>query len=145
VIDAKNLFHERPKCSSMTSALQRRAFSEAQVRKIVAGENCVGMLGAERLLVDRERPLVERPRAGEVALGLKQLGEVVEARGGPGMLGAERLLADRQRPLEERPRAGEVAWALSRRPRLLRLDSLHDLCTAPTSVESGRSAEAASG
>ena len=61
------------------------------------------MLGAERLLADRQRPLVERPRAGEVALVLKQAGEVVEARGGRGMLGAERLLADRQRPLEERP------------------------------------------
>ena len=69
----------------------------------------VGMLGAERLLADRQRPLVERPRAGEVALGLKQAGEVVEARGGRGMLGAERLLVDRQRPLVERPRAGEVA------------------------------------
>ena len=36
-----------------------RVFGEAQVRKIVANPNCVGMLGAERLLGDRERPLVE--------------------------------------------------------------------------------------
>ena len=70
------------------------------------------MFGAERLLADRQRPLVERPRAGEVALGLKQDGEVVEARGGVGMLGSERLLADRQRSLVERPRAGEVALVL---------------------------------
>ena len=69
----------------------------------------IGMLGAERLLVDRQRPLVERPRAGEVALILKQMGEVVEARRGIGMLGAERLLSDRQRPLEKGPRAGEVS------------------------------------
>ena len=58
------------------------------------------MLGAERLLADRQRALEERPRAGEVALGLKQEGEVVEARRGVGMLGAERLLADRQRALD---------------------------------------------
>ena len=39
------------------------------------------MLGAERLLADRQRALIKRPRAGEVALlGLKQQGEVVEAR-----------------------------------------------------------------
>ena len=47
------------------------------------------MLGAERLLPDRQRALIERPRAGEVALGLKQQGEVVEARRRIGMLGAE--------------------------------------------------------
>jgi len=63
------------------------------------------MLRVKRLLADRQRPLAERPRAGEVALGPKQTGEVVEANCGVGMLGAERLLADRQRPLEERPGA----------------------------------------
>jgi hypothetical protein len=66
----------------------------------------VGVLRAKGLLADRQRPLVERPRAGEVALVLKQDGEVVEARRGRGMLGAERLLNDRERPLERRPRAG---------------------------------------
>ena len=54
------------------------------------------MLGAERLLRDRQRALEERPRSGEIALGLKQACEVVEARRGQGMLGPERLLADRQ-------------------------------------------------
>ena len=68
-----------------------------------------GMLGAERLLADRQGALEERPRRREVALVLKQDGEVVEARRRIGMVGAERLLADRQRALEERPRAGEVA------------------------------------
>jgi hypothetical protein len=70
------------------------------------------MVNAERLLSDRKRPLEERPRAGEVALALKQEGEVVEALGGRGMVAAERLLADRQRPLVERPRSGEVALVL---------------------------------
>jgi hypothetical protein len=41
------------------------------------------MLAAARLLVDRERALVDRPRRREVALGLKQEGEVVEARVAP--------------------------------------------------------------
>jgi hypothetical protein len=38
------------------------------------------MVGAERLLPDRQRALKKRPRAGAVALGLKQTREVVEAR-----------------------------------------------------------------
>ena len=63
----------------------------------------VAMLGAERLLANCQRPLVERPRAGEVALGLMQIGEVLEAPRGIGMLGAERLLSGRQRPLEKGP------------------------------------------
>jgi hypothetical protein len=72
----------------------------------------VGMLGPERLLVDRQSALVERPRSGKVALGLKHGGKTLEAQGGPGMLGAERLLADRQRSLVERPRTGKVALIL---------------------------------
>ena len=70
------------------------------------------MLQAERLLADRQRPLVERPRAGEVALALKDDGEVVEAGRSRAMLRAERLLAGRERPLEERSRGGEVALGL---------------------------------
>ena len=69
------------------------------------------MVGAERLLADRQRALEERPRAGEVALGLKQAGEVVEARARYRVLGAERLLADRQRALVERPRPARSPWA----------------------------------
>ncbi len=38
------------------------------------------MLGAERLLADRQRALIERPRPRKDALGLKQAGEVVGAR-----------------------------------------------------------------
>ena len=38
------------------------------------------MLGAEHLFADRQGALVERPRPGKVALGLKQTREVVEAR-----------------------------------------------------------------
>ncbi len=69
----------------------------------------IGMLRAERLLPDRQRALVERPRPRKVALVLKQEGEIVEALRRIGMLGAERLLADCQRALEERPRPGKVA------------------------------------
>ena len=32
----------------------------------------IGMLGAERLLADRQRALAERPRPGEIALGPQQ-------------------------------------------------------------------------
>ena len=65
---------------------------EAGMARLLRLVAVVGMLGAERLLADRQRPLEERPRAREVALVLKQGGEVVEARRGLGMLGAERLL-----------------------------------------------------
>jgi hypothetical protein len=41
--------------------------------------------------VDRQRALVQRPRPGEVALGVKQAGEVVERVCRPGILGAECL------------------------------------------------------
>jgi hypothetical protein len=61
------------------------------------------MLGAERLLIDRQRPLIKRPRRRKVALVLKQTREVGQDRRRIGMLGTERLLPDRQRPLEERP------------------------------------------
>jgi hypothetical protein len=39
----------------------------------------VGMLGPERLLADRQSELEERPRSGEIALGLQQARELVEA------------------------------------------------------------------
>src|SRR5829696_7895743 len=60
------------------------------------------MLGAERLLVDRQRALEERPRRRQVALSLQQEGEVVEAHRRLRMLGAERLLTDRQRVSKQR-------------------------------------------
>jgi len=39
--------------NTQLSAVRRRAFGAAQVRKIVADTNGGGMLGAERLLADR--------------------------------------------------------------------------------------------
>jgi hypothetical protein len=53
------------------------------------------MLGAERLLADRQRVLEERPRSRKIALVVKQVGEVVESHRRIVMLGTERLLADR--------------------------------------------------
>jgi hypothetical protein len=91
----------------------RIAFGEEQAREIVTPAIRIrGMLGAEHLLVDRQRALVERSRRRQIALGLKQEGEVVEARRRIGMLGAEHLLPDRQCALEERPRPRQVALVL---------------------------------
>jgi ABC transporter substrate binding protein len=59
------------------------------------------MLGAERLLADGQRALVERPCPGKVALVAKQGGEVVEAPPRTGMLGAKHFLADGQRALTD--------------------------------------------
>ena len=72
----------------------------------------IGMLGAERLLVNRQRALQEQPRRCQIAVVVKQHSEVIEAHRRIGMFGAERLLADRQRALEERPRRGQVALLL---------------------------------
>ena len=57
------------------------------------------MVGAERLLVDRERALVQRLGLGIAALVVVQLGEVVEVDADIRVVGAERLLVDRQRAL----------------------------------------------
>jgi hypothetical protein len=59
-----------------------------------------------------KRPLVERSRAGQVALGLKQEREVVVVGRNFRMLTAVHFFIDRQRALEERPRVGEVALGL---------------------------------
>src|SRR5271165_3099832 len=70
------------------------------------------MLRAKRLLTDRERPLVERSRAGEIALGLTQVGEVVEVSRNFRIPRPVNLSVDRQCALEERTCAGEVALGL---------------------------------
>ncbi len=56
----------------------------------------IGVVGAERLLADREGALVERLGLGVAALGPVQLGQVVERRGDIGVVGAQRLFADRE-------------------------------------------------
>ena len=69
----------------------------------------IGMIGAERLLLDREAALVERFGLGVAALGDVKGGQIVERQGHIGMIGAERLLADRQRALVERLGLGVAA------------------------------------
>ena len=91
---------------------------------------------AERLLADRQRALEQRPRAGEIALGPKQAGEVVEAQRRIRVFGAERLLSDRQRALEERPRGGRsgntatIGSTTSRRLPASASSSLHSVAEA---------------
>jgi hypothetical protein len=53
------------------------------------------MLGAEHLLTDRQRALVERPCRCQVALGSEQAGKVAKAGRRIGMLWAAHLLVDR--------------------------------------------------
>jgi hypothetical protein len=55
------------------------------------------MVGAEHLLPDRERALVEQLGLGLLAPGSVEHGQVVQARGHVGMVGAEVLLRDLQR------------------------------------------------
>lgn len=70
------------------------------------------MIRAERRLAGRQRALKERPRPGEIAVALKQNGEIAEARRGLRMVGAERRFADRQRALKERSRRPDLALGL---------------------------------
>ena len=60
------------------------------------------MIGTQRLLPDRQRPLVQRLGVGVTALILVEDGQIVQDCRYVGMVGAERLLLDRQRPLVQR-------------------------------------------
>src|ERR1700678_3563824 len=57
----------------------------AQPEKTVSNHRSIGMLG-EHPLQDRQRAFQERPCPSKVALGLKQLREVVETHRSTGML-----------------------------------------------------------
>ncbi len=59
------------------------------------------MLRPKRLLVDRQRPLVERLGLGVLALDAVKLRQVIEARGYQGVLRPKRLLQDRERAFVE--------------------------------------------
>ncbi len=67
------------------------------------------MIGPERLLVDRQRPLVERLGLGVAALVIIELSQIVQRQRNNGMIGPERLFFDRQRPLAERLGLGVAA------------------------------------
>ena len=60
------------------------------------------MVGRKCLLVDRDRTLIERLGLGIAALGIVELGKIVEGAGDIGVVGRKRLLGDRQRTLIER-------------------------------------------
>ncbi len=62
----------------------------------------VGMIAPQRLLTDRQRPLVERLGLGVPALVLVERRQGGEARGHTGMLRPQGFLPDRQRALIER-------------------------------------------
>ena len=64
--------------------------------EVVEGCGDVGVLGPQRLLEDRQRPLVERLCLWVAALVAIDIGEVVEGDGGVGVVGPQRLLANCQ-------------------------------------------------
>ena len=70
------------------------------------------MVGAERLLAQRQGALVQRLGLGVAALALVQKGEVVERGADRGVVGAERLLGDRQGALVQRLGLGGAALAV---------------------------------
>ena len=93
------------------------ALGLVQRGQVVERGGDIGVIGAERLLADRESALVERLGVGVAALGLVQHGQIVEHGRDIGVIGAERLLGDRQRALVERLGVGVAALAcIQRRP-----------------------------
>ena len=88
------------------------ALGLVQLGQVVERLCDIGVVGAQRLLVDRQRALIERLGLGVAALVLVQQGQVVERCSHIGVVGAERLLADRQRALEERLGLGVAALGL---------------------------------
>ena len=56
--------------SWVATAVTRQRRQERKSREAGEARLGVGMLGPERLLADRQRALEERPRPGEIALGL---------------------------------------------------------------------------
>jgi hypothetical protein len=74
-----------------------RKIQRREVVEVCADDRVVG---AERLLRDRKRALVERFGLGVAALVPIELGEVVGARADVGVVRAECLLGDRKRALE---------------------------------------------
>jgi len=59
------------------------------------------VIGAERFLEDRQRPLVEWLGIGVATLGAVQVGQIVHRLRDIGVIGAERHLPDRQCPIVE--------------------------------------------
>ena len=80
--------------------------------QVVEGVGHIGVVCAERLLLDRQRALVERLGVGVLALVCVHDGQVVEGVGHIGVVCAERLLLDRQRALVEPLGVGVLALLL---------------------------------
>src|SRR6202030_2782088 len=84
-----------------------RGVGPVLLRKIQRGEVVerlpdIRVVGAERLLAERQCPQEERLGLAVAALRVIQLGEVVEDSAALWVVGAERLLAERQPPPVER-------------------------------------------
>ena len=65
-----------------------------------------------RRLGERQRPLVERPGGGVIALHLQQERQANQAGGDVGVARAQHLLGDRQRPLEKEARLRVTAQTI---------------------------------
>jgi hypothetical protein len=70
------------------------------------------VVGAKRFLADRECALEERPRAREIAPGLKHAGEVRQASGNIGVIRPKHLLANREGAAEVALRPRKITLSL---------------------------------
>ena len=77
------------------------------------------MVWPPHLLANGQRPLVVRPRPGQLALVLQQEAQIVQAGRRVGVVWSQRLLPDRQRPLVGGPCPGQVALVLQQPPQIV--------------------------
>ena len=94
----------------------------------------VGVLLAQRFLVDLQRLAEQRLGLGVVALGLVQQGQVVQAGGVVGVLLAQRLLLDLQRLPVERLGLGVVALVVVQQCQVVQAGGVVGVLSRPASA-----------
>ena len=78
------------------------ALGVVEQSQVVQARGHIGMIRAERLLVNRQRALVQRLGLRVLALGEVEPSQVVAARGYIGVIGTQSFLINRQRALVQR-------------------------------------------
>ena len=95
------------------------------------------MVRPQRLLQDRQRPLIQGLGLGVPALGAVKHRQVVEARGDIGVLWPECLFSNRQRPLVKRLGLGVAALGVVEPRAVVKGTSKNSSFSGVVDLESG--------
>ena len=71
MVFSESFFVGRESSLAVRERFRGIAVCQKHAREIVTARGCIGMLGAEHLLEDRQRALEERPRPRKIALVVK--------------------------------------------------------------------------